>query len=217
MPEKLLHLIKGYYQLTRAHVRTYGEESETFEMKLGVRKGCAPWPTLFNYAIDYILNRALRDNTGVEVGRNVRVSDLAYADDIILIGSNCDNMQATLNREQAAARGVGMTINTLKTQVMPSLVDPINWQPLTLDRVNLEDVQPFVYLGSTIILSEQGAAEVECPIHASQAVTMGAMRDIHGYERVLSESLKSSTMITFVTFYNATKSIVCPHLLYVVA
>ena len=47
------------------------------------------------------------------------------------------------------------------TKVMPSLVYPINWRPLTLDGVNLEDVQSFVYLGSSIMPSEQGAAEVE--------------------------------------------------------
>ena len=70
-------------------------------------------------------------------------------------------MQAALNRVQAAARGVGMTINASKTKVMPSLVDPVNWQPLTLDGVNLEDVQSFVYLGSTIMSSGQVAAVVD--------------------------------------------------------
>ena len=133
MPEKLLCLIKGYYLSTRVSVRAYGEESETFEVKTGGRQGCVLPPTL--------LGRAFRDNTGVEVGRNVKVSDLVYADDIVLVGSNCDDVQVALNRVQAVARGVGMTINASKTKVMPSLVDPINWQPLTLDRVNLEDMQ----------------------------------------------------------------------------
>ena len=96
MPEKLLRLVKGYYQSTRARIRAYGEESETFEVKTGVGQGCALSPTLFNYAIDYILDRALQDYAGVEVGRNVRVSDLVYADDIVLVGSNCDNVQAAL-------------------------------------------------------------------------------------------------------------------------
>ena len=117
----------------QARVCAYGEESETFEVKIDVRQGCALSPTLFNYAIDYILNRALQDYAGVEVGWNVRVSDMAYADDIVLVGSKCDDVQAAFNHVQAAARGVGMTINALKTKVMPSLVDPVNWQPLTLD------------------------------------------------------------------------------------
>ena len=180
MLEKLLRLIKGYYQSTRARVRAYGEESETFEVKTDVRQGCALSPTLFNYAIDYIIHRALRDYAGVEVGQNVRVSDLAYADDIVLVGSYCGDVQAALNRMQAAARGVGMTINVSKTKVMPSLVDPINWQPLTLYGVNLENVQSFVSLGSTIMPSGQGAADVESRIGAARSAFVRLKRSLWG-------------------------------------
>ena len=177
MPEKLIRLIKGYYQSTQTRVRAYGE---TFEVKTGVRQGWALSPTLFNYAIDYILDRALRDYTRVEVGWNVRVSDLAYADDIVLVGSNCDNVQEALNRMQVTARGVGMTINASKTKVMSSLVDPINWQPLTLDGVNLEDVQSFVNLGLTIMPSRQGAAEVEYRIGAARSTFVRLKRSLWG-------------------------------------
>ena len=59
---------------------------------------------------------------------------------VVIVNTHTD-VQAVLNRVQAAAQGVGMTINASKTKVMPSLVDPVNWQPLTLDGVNLEDVQ----------------------------------------------------------------------------
>ena len=61
MPAKLLRLIQAYYRVTRARVRAYGEESATFEVKTGVRQGCALSPILFNYVIDYILNEALQD------------------------------------------------------------------------------------------------------------------------------------------------------------
>ena len=70
-----------------------------------MRQGCALSPTLFNYTIDYILDRALQDYAGFDFGRNIRMSDLAYADDMVLVGSNCKDMQAALNRVQAAARG----------------------------------------------------------------------------------------------------------------
>ena len=106
------------------------------------------------------------------------MSDLAYADDIVLVGSNCDDVQAALNRVQAVARGVVMTINASKTKVMLSLVDPINWQPLTLDGVNLEDVQSFVYLGSTIMPCEQDAAEVERRIGAARSAFVCLKRSL---------------------------------------
>ncbi|CAE1235515.1 unnamed protein product [Acanthosepion pharaonis] len=65
MPAKLLRLIKSYYRSTRARLCAYGEESETFEVKTGVRQGCALSPTLFNYTIDYILGKAHLDYAGV--------------------------------------------------------------------------------------------------------------------------------------------------------
>ncbi len=57
------------------------------EIRSGVRQGCALSPTLFNYIIDWILRQALQDNPGVQVGANIHVSDLAYADDIVIHSS----------------------------------------------------------------------------------------------------------------------------------
>ena len=129
---------------------------------------------------------------------------------------------------------------------MRSLVDSINWQPLTLDGVNLEDVQCFVYLRSTIMPSGQGTNEVDRRIGAARSafmrlkLSLWGRREIstamkgciyqaivrtillygceRGYlERLTFESLKCSTTIAFVTFYDSAASIVCQQLLYVVA
>ncbi|CAE1153923.1 unnamed protein product [Acanthosepion pharaonis] len=67
LPAKLLRLSKGYYRSMRARVRAYGEEFETFEVKIDVRQRCTLSPTLFNYTIDYILGKSLRDYAGVAV------------------------------------------------------------------------------------------------------------------------------------------------------
>ena len=129
---------------------------------------------------------------------------------------------------------------------MPSLVNPVNWQPLTLDGVNLEDVQSFIYLGSTIRPSGQGAAEVDHRIETARSAFVrhyggderyprlpfvvmqkSVIKPLSGrsssmtakrgrFERLTYESLKCSTTIAFVTFCDAAESIVCPQLLYVV-
>ena len=78
----------------------------------------------------------------------------------------------------------GMTINASKTKVMKSLVDPVNWQPLTLDRINLEDVLSFVYLGSTIMLSGQGAAEVDRHIGAARSTFVRLKRSLWGRREI---------------------------------
>ncbi len=90
---KLLRLIKAYYSSTKMKVRASGSDSLPFEIHSGVRQGCALSPTLFNYIIDWILRQALQDYPGVPVGATVHVSDLAYADDIVILSSSYSEMQ----------------------------------------------------------------------------------------------------------------------------
>ncbi len=62
----------------KVKVKASGSDSVPFEIRSGVRQGCALSPTLFNCIIDWILGQALPDYPGVQVGANVHVSDLAY-------------------------------------------------------------------------------------------------------------------------------------------
>ncbi len=87
MLPKLLRLIKAYYSSTKIKVRASGSDSMPFEIRSGVRQGCALSPTLFNYILDWILGKALQNYPGVQVRANVHVSDLAYADDIVILSS----------------------------------------------------------------------------------------------------------------------------------
>ena len=69
---------------------------------------------------------------------------------------------------------------------MPFLLDPINWQPLTLDGVNLEDMQSFVYLGSTIMLLGQGAVEMDRRIGAARSAFVRLKRSLWGRREIPS-------------------------------
>ncbi len=48
MPPKLLRLIKAHYSSTEMKVRASGSDSMPFEIRSGVRQGCALSSTLFN-------------------------------------------------------------------------------------------------------------------------------------------------------------------------
>ncbi len=82
---KLLRLIQAYYRQTKSRVRTRGGETESFEVQSGVRQGCPLSPTFFNFAVDWILWNAMAGLTGVQVSTKLALTDLAYADDIILL------------------------------------------------------------------------------------------------------------------------------------
>ncbi len=68
-------------------------------------------PTLFNNIIDWILGQALQDYPGVQVGANVHVSNLAYANDIVILSSSYSEMQGLLEVFYRHIAAVGMRIN----------------------------------------------------------------------------------------------------------
>ncbi len=127
-------------------VRANGSDSMPFEIRSGVRQGCALSPTLFNYIIDWILGQALQDYPGVQVGATVHVSDLAYANDVVLLNSSYSEMQ-------------GLRINASKTKVMSALIPGEQRQAVLLDGEPYEDVDKFKYLGLMFVANCQGIEE----------------------------------------------------------
>ena len=146
MPEKLINLIKAYYVNTKAAIRTNGELSSEFSISTGVRQGCVLSPILFNYAIDWIMNNALTGYRGIELGSGKWVSDLEYADDIVVFGDSVENLQPVLDRIQAIARKVGLEINAGKTKYFASCLAD-NLPELLLGNDVLNKVESFQYLG----------------------------------------------------------------------
>ncbi|VDL88836.1 unnamed protein product [Schistocephalus solidus] len=87
-PAKIFAIIKACYSATTARVLVHDNLSQPFCIRSGVRKGCILSPILFNYAIDWILGKALHEKDGVEFAPGRRLADLDYADDIVLLASN---------------------------------------------------------------------------------------------------------------------------------
>ncbi len=116
MPPKLLRLIKAYHSLAKMKVRASGSDPMPLEISSGVRQRCALSPNLFNYIIDWILGQALQDYPGVQVRANVHVSDLAFADDSVILSSSYSEMQSLLEAVYRHATALGMHINTSKTK-----------------------------------------------------------------------------------------------------
>ncbi len=100
-------------------------------------------PTLFNYAIDFVLERALRDSQGVQVGENLYLTDLTYADDIALLGDSAEAVQDALDNIDRFAKVVGLRINASKTKVLSTQPDPGTQHTINLGGVPLEEVESF--------------------------------------------------------------------------
>ncbi|KER29536.1 hypothetical protein T265_13343, partial [Opisthorchis viverrini] len=90
VPHKFLTLIKGLYTNSRNGVKVYGKLCPEFTTSTGVRQGCPLSPFLFNFVIDTIMKDALPASNacGVEVLPGPPLTDIEYADDIALLGSD---------------------------------------------------------------------------------------------------------------------------------
>nr|VZI21112.1 unnamed protein product [Spirometra erinaceieuropaei] len=133
VPAKIIAMIKAYYRSTTARVLVRNNLSQPFGIQSGVRQGCILSPILFNYAIDWILGRALRDSDGVEFAPGHRLTDLDYADDIALLALSFGDLQSMVSRVNEVAKSVGLSINAGKTKVFSSCIPDQEKAPLAVN------------------------------------------------------------------------------------
>ena len=133
-------------------------------------------PTLFNFAVDWLLSRALSEFEGVEVGwcpfqddeinfyQPLTVTDLDYADDIAIMADSIDAAQSALNAVQEEASMLGLLVSAAKTKVLCCGTAPVDLQ---LGNDTISAVDRFTYLGSNI--TADGAAGPEVNIRIGKA------------------------------------------------
>ncbi|BHF57275.1 hypothetical protein SprV_0100021600 [Sparganum proliferum] len=154
-PVKIIVMIKAYYRSTTARVLVNNNLSQPFGIRSGVRQGCILSPILFNYAIDWILGRALHGGDGVKFAPGHRLTDLEYADDIAFLALTFDDLKSMVARTNEVAKSVGLSINVGKTKVFSSCIPDQEKAPLGIDGCQLEEVDSFKYLGARLLPNGQ--------------------------------------------------------------
>jgi hypothetical protein len=170
LPIKLLNLIKSFYVRPGNRVLINGELTDRFETHTGVRQGCPLSPILFNFVIDWILEKSLTGFSGVRVSPHEAITDLDYADDIAILAENSTEMQCVLERIDKIARSVGLKINAAKSKVFSSSGRSNNDIAIIINGEEIEEVDNFKYLGSTILPNGQSANEIPNRIDAARKV-----------------------------------------------
>ncbi len=93
---------------------------------------CSLSPILFNDKIDWILGQALQDYPGVQDGANVHMSDLAYADEIVMLSSSYSEMHGLLEAVNRHAAAVGIcSCRWLHPLLTPTLILQKTFTPLS--------------------------------------------------------------------------------------
>jgi sorting nexin-29 len=169
-PSKLVDVIRALYDTTSGKVRGYGDFSEEFELTTGVRQGCLLSPLLFLLVIDAILADALEGHAGgVEVLPGNPVKDLAYADDVAILADDPSILQEMLDRIADSASAVGLVISAPKSKCFGCCTGDTLWN-IYLHGEELEKVDCFCYLGSTITPTGNVADEVTARVNKATSV-----------------------------------------------
>src|SRR3989441_8544789 len=104
----MVNVIKSLYEGVTTAVKRYGQESESFEVKVGVHQGSVLNPILFN-----IVMQTIADNF-----KNGLPWELLYADDLVLLAESRLQLVKRLTEWMARLKEKGLRVNIGKTKVM---------------------------------------------------------------------------------------------------
>ena len=116
--EGLIERVEGLLRETKSRVRVGEETEEEFWTGRGVRQGCPLSPLLFNLLIsdlEEVMGRVKWG--GVKVG-GVKVCTLAYADDLVLIAEDEDQMRSMLERLERYLDEKNLVLNAEKSKIV---------------------------------------------------------------------------------------------------
>lgn len=159
--------IKALYGSVPMAVNTPEGLTATFEAVMGVKQGCPLSPTLFGLYLDDFEQALEANHIGLDlpVLPVQRVPALLYADDLALVSTSKEGLQAQLALLHAYAAKWRLTVNIDKTKAVvfqaaasSSQVYPL---PLVFDGARIEVVDSFRYLGIELHCTKPFASAAE--------------------------------------------------------
>ena len=146
-------LIRNLYMAQTAQVKVAEGESGWAVIGRGVRQGCPLSPLLFNVYAEEMVREAWEElDVGVKVG-GLMLKSVRFADDQALISQSAKGLQTLVDALGKQCEEYGMKINHKKTKVMrfrkASRARNLKLN-IRVDGQNLEQVEQFNYLGSTL-------------------------------------------------------------------
>jgi len=186
-PTHLVNLLMNLYRKQFAKIRVAGTLSECFRVRKGVRQGCVLSPYLFNIIAEMVMRETLDRYTGeLQIGGR-HISNLRYADDIVLIATSQQELQELVDRLHKTSGKYGLMLNKEKMKVM-STED--NTCMVYVDKKVLEQVDNFCYLGSLSTNDAKCAKEIKSRLSKGQYISAGLKRIRQSHDIAVTTKVK---------------------------
>ena len=196
IPSTIVNAIKLIYEGSSAQVLTPDGETSFFDILAGIFQGDTLAPFLFLIVLDYALKEAFKISNSecgivIEPRRSsrhpeIRIKDLAYADDIALINASVQLAENLLHCVERSALQVGLHLNASKTELLTSNIsDPGEIKSLSGEPI--KRVSHFKYLG----------AYVPNSLHDFNSRKALAWSAINKLERIWKSDLNKNLKIKF--------------------
>jgi hypothetical protein len=200
----LFRAVKSLYEDVKCCVKLNGFTTEWFDVKCGLKQGCPLSPMLFNIFINDLALRLKAAGKGVLIGDDI-VSILLYADDIVVLAENPEDLQSMLDVLNNWCITNSMSINTSKSNV-------VHFRPGTVSRCS----SVFVCGESEIALTDRykylGLVLTE---HLDFAVTAKAVaQSANRALGLVIAKAKSFGGVSYSVFTKLFESVVCPVIAY---
>ena len=115
---KFYKAIDAIYRSPSARVILNDYSTDYFDCPLGVKQGDTISPTLFSIFINDLAKELKDSNLGVSLNENLIVSTLLYADDIVLLADNEENLQSMLDITEKWCKKWRLEVNVTKTNIL---------------------------------------------------------------------------------------------------
>jgi sorting nexin-29 len=168
VPQKLVRLVRMWYETVRAKVRVNDVESEWFETKVGVKQGDTLSPLLFNIFINGIVERVKSRGGGARVG-DQKISILLFADNMVLLAESEEELKDLMAAVEEYCKEWHLEVNVDKTKVMVTSKEGDKSAKVVYDQAELECVKSYTYLGTVFTADGKWEEEVERRIKAGRA------------------------------------------------
>ena len=170
IPDHLTYLLRNLYAGQEATVRTRYATIDWFKIGKGVRQGCILSPCLFNLYTEYIMqNTSLNEALCAIKTAERNISNLRYADDIILIGTSQRWTKEPLDEGERWVWKSWPKTQHSTTKIMAA--GPITSRQIA-GHGNMGTVTGFIFLGSKITAEGDRSHEIKrCLLLGRKAMT----------------------------------------------